>query len=50
MGLEIINKRNEEDAYLFKRSIRNYWMQLLLLRIKMKNYMTLSPQSQIIMM
>lgn len=22
MGLEIINKRNEEDAYLFKRSIR----------------------------
>ena len=22
MGLEIINKRNDEDAYLFKRSIR----------------------------
>ena len=23
MGLEIINKRNDEDSYLFKRSIRN---------------------------
>ena len=41
MGLEIINKRNEEDAYLFKRSIR---------KLLDATFMTLSPQSQIIMM
>ena len=50
MGLEIIKKWNEEDAYLFKRCIRKLLDATFLVADKTKNYMTSLLQSPITMM